>query len=114
MILLVNKEWCNIIVPILWKKYSWDDESIKRYHNGLLYFLPSSSKNFLSDHNIEHPLKTLLKFPLFNYISFCMFPKFYYVGRITRFILEGYEDHDKRNLLEQEIYKLFVNQCKDI
>src|SRR5256885_11334000 len=25
--LLVNKEWCNIAVPILWKTHSWDGDS---------------------------------------------------------------------------------------
>src|SRR5438034_7538720 len=73
--LLVNKEWCNIVVPILWKKYlsyGLENEEEKIF-NVLLSFLSSSSKQLLSDHNIELPSTILLKFPLFNYISFCEF-----------------------------------------
>src|SRR5581483_2040430 len=52
--LLVNKEWCYVAVPILWKKYSWcvwDDEnrseSKKKIFNTILSSLPSSSKQLL-------------------------------------------------------------------
>ena len=45
--LLVNKEWCNMVVPILWKKYSWyemNEDLEKKLYNTILSCLPSSSK----------------------------------------------------------------------
>src|SRR3954452_4653680 len=75
--LLVNKEWCNIVVPILWKEHSLNGISKKKILNLLntiLSCLPSSSKQLLSDNNIKLPSTILLKSSLFNYISFCKFP----------------------------------------
>src|SRR2546421_12877126 len=73
--LLVNREWCRLVVPILWKNHSWSE-----YRNGnksemlfktIVNLLPSSSKQFLSENHITFaPLKP----PLFNYIKFCEFP----------------------------------------
>src|ERR1041385_4658738 len=82
--LLVNKEWCNVVVPILWKKYSWWNrpESAKKIYNIILSCLPSSSKQLLFNNNIDLPLTILSKPPLFNYISFCSFPEANNIGRI--------------------------------
>ncbi|GBB98245.1 hypothetical protein RclHR1_03180010 [Rhizophagus clarus] len=117
--LLVNKKWCKIIIPILWKKHAWNlqltIESVKKLSNILLSFLPSSSKKLLSDHGIELPSTILLyKFPLlFNYISFCNFPRQINVNNIIHMVLgENNNYQSKSNLLEQEIYKLFVSECK--
>ena len=68
--LLVNKEWCNIVVPILWNRYSWS-KSEKKLFNIILSCLPSSSKQLLSDNDIKLPSTIILKPSLFNYISFC-------------------------------------------
>ncbi|GET50803.1 hypothetical protein GLOIN_2v1880770 [Rhizophagus irregularis DAOM 181602=DAOM 197198] len=48
--LLVNKKWCNLVVPILWKSYSLDEIN-EKLCNVILSFLPSSSKKLLSDFN---------------------------------------------------------------
>src|SRR5213083_800851 len=77
--LLVNKEWCNIAVPILWKKYSnvilfKENEESKNLVNTILSCLPPSSRQLLSDIDIKLLSTILLKTPLFNYISFCKFP----------------------------------------
>ena len=50
---------------------------------------------------------------MFNYISFCAFPSTSIINEIIG-IVELNNDNHKRNLLEQEIYKLFVSQCKVI
>ena len=115
--LLVNREWCCLVVPILWKEYSWREYYINGsiFFNTILSFLPSSSKQFLSDNDIKLPSTILLKPPLYSYISFCDFPDNQVVKRIIEMVLGDLDSHDKgRNLLEQEIYKLFVSQCKDI
>src|ERR1043166_4537959 len=72
--LLVSKEWCNVIVPILWKGHTWYEnskESEKKLFNLILSCLPPSSKQLLSDNEIKLPSTILLKTPLFDYISFC-------------------------------------------
>src|ERR1044072_2162511 len=86
--LLVNKEWCNIVVPILWKKclknYLYGDEI--RLFNTILSCLPLSSKQLLSDNDIKLPSTILLKTPLFNYISFCEFPDSEFVNDIVTMV----------------------------
>src|SRR5436190_2037223 len=118
--LLVNKEWCSIVVPILWKIFSWhvalgrwwDCESAKKLSNTILACLPSSSKKLLSDNGVKLSSEILLRSPLFNYISFCEFP----IDEIVSLIVEfnACESCESSNLFEQEIYKLFVSQCKSI
>ena len=119
---MVNKEWCNVVVPILWKKlFSWYQdyrdgkkvkESKKKLFNTILSCLPSPSKRILSNNNIKLPHSNP---PLFNYVSFCEFPSTEIVGGIINMIFEEFSAEDShRNLLEQEIYKLFVSQCNNI
>ncbi|CAB4418769.1 unnamed protein product [Rhizophagus irregularis] len=110
--LLVNKKWCNIVVPILWKSYSLDEIN-EKLCNVILSFLPSSSKKLLSNNNIKLP-PTLLKFPLFNYISFCRYISPDNVDEIIDIVLKNLCNYHRRNLLEQEIYKLFISQCKNV
>src|SRR5438270_11985265 len=87
--LLVNKEWCNIVVPILWKKFSWNWHSLygevsnseKRLFNTILSCLLLSSKQLLSDNGIKLPSAVLKGVPLFNYIGFCEFPTHYIINK---------------------------------
>src|ERR1043165_1297995 len=107
--LLVNKEWCNIVVPILWKSHSWyesNSESEKKLFNLILSCLPSPSKQLLSDNDIKLPSTILLKDPLFNYISFCQFPQAEIINGIIEMVLEERFNpkNPKQFLLEQEIY----------
>ena len=58
--LFVNKEWCNIAVPILWKKYSKvnlskENEESKNLFNTILSCLPLTSRQLLSDNGIKLP-----------------------------------------------------------
>ncbi|RIA98967.1 hypothetical protein C1645_870358 [Glomus cerebriforme] len=86
--LLVNKEWCNLVVPILWKStsahyYFKNDELEKKWFNTILSCISPSSKQLLFDNNIELPSTILLKSPLFNYISFCEFPEAIVINKIV-------------------------------
>ena len=118
--LLVNKEWCSIVVPILWKKFSWyvdwSSENVrqsgKKLSNTIISCLPPSSKQLLSDNGVKLPSEILLRSPLFNYISFC---EFLLNARIINKIIKIVEyPTESHNLIEQEIYKLFVSQCNNI
>ena len=55
--LFVNKEWYNIAVQILWKKYSGyfcrNKTSCCKIFNTILSCLPSSSNQLLSDNGIK-------------------------------------------------------------
>src|SRR6266498_1571227 len=109
--LLVNKEWCNIIVPILWKHSL--NVPIRNVFEIILSCLSSSSKQILINNDIKLPLLT--KTPLFNYISFCKFPVPGDVNGIIEMVLGKLNSYDKKsNILEREIYKLFISQCKNI
>jgi hypothetical protein len=116
--LLVNKRWCFLVVPILWKKHSWNfyrEAHEQKFLNIILSSLSSSSKQFLIDNNIKLP-STIISKPLtFKYISFC---KILESRTIDGIMIKLFRDKrlkdDKRSLLEREIYKLFVNECKNI
>src|SRR5436309_3550496 len=75
--LLVNRKWCSIVVPILWKRIPWCKSlrkgigSKEKLFNTILTCLPSSSKQLLSDNGINLPSIVLSNTTLFNYIGFC-------------------------------------------
>src|SRR5437762_279984 len=75
--ILVNRFWCRIAVPILWKTpFDFKKETYLKWQpspshyklfNTAIHLLPASSKQLLSDNNIELPsLHTLQNRPLFN------------------------------------------------
>ncbi|GBC06584.1 hypothetical protein RclHR1_06940001 [Rhizophagus clarus] len=121
--LLVNREWCNLVVPILWAEYPHYYLRMKiakeKLSNVILSCLPTSSKQLLFDNNIKLPL-TNLSIPLtFNYVSFFKDLKVKTIYNIINLvfkkeILIGVNYSKRRNLLEQEIYKLYISQCKSI
>src|SRR6185437_489975 len=69
--LLVNKTWCKIIIPALWKD-PWKYLKKRREKlllNVIISHLSDKMRNYLSQ-KIDF-LKKPYKKPLFNYISFC-------------------------------------------
>src|SRR5256885_6135904 len=101
--ILVNKEWCNIVVPILWKEYSYENSGQKLF-NTILSCLSSSSKKFLSDNDIKLPSTIFLKAPLFNYVSFYKFPHGLIVKIVKMVFGEEFNpETPKETLLEQEV-----------
>ncbi|CAG8648864.1 9111_t:CDS:2 [Rhizophagus irregularis] len=114
--LFVNKKWCNIVVPILWKYslYNLSEQKEEKIFNIILSCLPLSSKQLLLVNDIKLSSKILLNTPTFNYISFCKFPENEVIRKIIEMVLGDLTRYYKRNILEQEIYKLFVSQCKNI
>ncbi|EXX60331.1 uncharacterized protein OCT59_010104 [Rhizophagus irregularis] len=125
--ILVNRYWCRTAMPILWKVPfefdigNWDSLSNRKLYNLIFYLLPTFSKKLLLDNNIELP--TIQEFsnqPLFNYISFSsQVPPNFINNMINNLIkkedgFNKYKETGKKYLLEQEIYKLFINNCKDI
>ncbi|GET02148.1 hypothetical protein GLOIN_2v1669044 [Rhizophagus clarus] len=119
--LLINKRWCNVVVPILWRKHVWCDSveyirepKKKRLFRTILSFLPSSSRQLLSDNEIFIPPIIPETSPTLNYINFCSFPRDDIIKVIIKAIFKKINGDDKKKILEQEIYKLFISQCKNI
>ncbi|PKC60723.1 hypothetical protein RhiirA1_467643 [Rhizophagus irregularis] len=115
--LLVNKEWCYLVIPILWKNYPTyfimiSEKSREKFSNIILSCLPKSSKQLLLENNIKLPQTILSKTPTFNYVSLYKFLEAKIINNITNVVFKDFSK--KRNLLEQEIYKLFVSQCEGI
>jgi hypothetical protein len=104
--LLVNKTWCEIIVPILWKN-PWKC-SIKTQREGLLLnviisHLSDKSRNNLKNKNISF----LYQKPLFDYISFC---RHLNLDAIKRIINNNYENFKSMNIQYELIFNLFINK----
>ncbi|GBB98243.1 hypothetical protein RclHR1_03180008 [Rhizophagus clarus] len=120
--ILVNREWCHLVVPILWSNYQYilREKSRKKFSNTILSCLPTSSKQLLFDNAISLPSTVFSKPPTFNYVSLCKFLRVEIIDNIIRVVLlkQGISKNidylQKRELLEQEIYKLFISQCKNI
>ncbi|RGB43403.1 hypothetical protein C1646_749788 [Rhizophagus diaphanus] len=70
--LFVNKTWCEIIVPILWKipgKYTLTNNAKNSLFNVILLHLSEESRNILKNHGINVFIEEYRR-PLFNYISY--------------------------------------------
>jgi hypothetical protein len=114
--LLVNREWCHLVVPILWGKYPWhviDRKESEKLINVIISHLPSSSRQLLSENNVSLPSTIFSKPSTFNYVSLCKFPGAENINNIIN-IVNNYDFTKRRDLLEQEIYKLFISQCKGV
>jgi hypothetical protein len=112
-----------LVVPILWIKYPYffdREKSKEKVYNIILSCLQTSSKQLLFDNDIRLLSTNLSMSPMFNYVSFCKFLKVEIIDNIINLsfnkeeILYKVNYLKKRNLLEQEIYKLFISQCKSI
>jgi hypothetical protein len=120
--LMVNKQWCELVVPILWNDplaYIIINSPcfIENYYQKIrllfyiiLLHLPKTLRNFYGVNNIIYSIKNI-KNLTFNYISFCK--------RLINFKLilpQIYENLviSKRESLEIEVYKLFISECSSI
>jgi hypothetical protein len=107
--LLVNRTWCEMIIPILWKD-PWEFLKFgreKSLFNVIISHLSDESRN-----NLRKFLKNSYKRPLFDYISFCK--TFDLFG--IKMIIDTSIDYDLRLLndddyllYKEEIFKLFIN-----
>ncbi|RIA80156.1 hypothetical protein C1645_839220 [Glomus cerebriforme] len=120
--ILVNKLWCRTAMPILWKNTSTLDKfSRRKLYNIIIYLLPTFSKKLLFDHIVELPLPKLSGEPLFNYISFFSRISPNFINNMSLDLINyqeigfnKFQEEYKKYLLEQEVYKLFINNCKNI
>ena len=101
--LLVNKLWCEIIVPILWIN-PWNKlnkENKKLLLNVILSCLSDELKNTLKNKGIH----ILYQRPLFDYISFC---RHLNLNKIESTI--SMYNQTEEPTIKDEIFKLFINE----
>jgi hypothetical protein len=107
--LLVNRTWCEMIIPILWKD-PWEFLKFgreKSLFNVIISHLSDESRN-----NLRKFLKNSYKRPLFDYISFCKTFDLFGIKMIIDTSID-YDlrllDDDDYLLYKEEIFKLFIN-----
>ncbi|RIA98070.1 hypothetical protein C1645_813317 [Glomus cerebriforme] len=110
--LLVNRLWCNASMRIFWRNgYKYRSSNFLT----LIACLPNESKEILYKYDIIIPTPTS-KPPMFNYASFCKVLSVDQVHYQLGEILRNQQSIPFENLsmdthiLEQEIFKLFMNQ----
>src|SRR6266498_4677814 len=110
--LLVNRLWCETVIPILWRN-PWCYEDVIDYQSkSSLYYiitfsLPDDIKGFLTNRGIRISYQS----PLFDYLSFCKSINVYVIRNI---IFMGSSSIYNQFLLQQEIYSLFLRKFPEI
>ncbi|RGB21463.1 hypothetical protein C1646_822963, partial [Rhizophagus diaphanus] len=118
--LLVNRLWCVITVPILWRNpnhhYGFSPSSLI-YHNfdsfhyyskllnAILLHLSEESRDILKNQGINIDEK--YKHPLFNYINYWKYLNFLFIKDL---IYNSGIDKSKVSIIKNEILKLFINK----
>ncbi|GBC03748.1 hypothetical protein RclHR1_00530023 [Rhizophagus clarus] len=128
--LLVNRMWCDTIVPILWKNpigiswenkgtenlFGWDNiktnEFWERFARTTLSCLPSESRKLLMNYNIKLNIK-IPEYSTFNYVGYIQFISYRIILRCIEEILDD-KINSNGNILENEIWKMFMNKCSNI
>jgi hypothetical protein len=64
--LLVNRFWCETIIPILWRN-PWRYECKSSLYCIIIHYLSDDVKNLLTKQGVRLPSVS----PLFDYLSFC-------------------------------------------
>src|SRR6266487_6573848 len=80
--LLVNRTWCKIIIPILWKnpwKYVTETKN-PQFSAIIISHLSNEAKEIWKSWGIDLPL--MQQKPLFNYISFCRYLNLFQLDNI--------------------------------
>src|ERR1044072_4117148 len=97
--LLVDKTWCEMVVPVLWKDpwKSLNERKMKLLLNVIISHLPTESRNNLSQR--VNFLTSSYDKPFFDYISFC---KHLNLSEIEK-MLEKFQIPD----IKEEIFDLF-------
>jgi hypothetical protein len=106
--ILINKTWCKIIIPILWKnpwKYLKRNKE-KLLLNVIISHFSEGSKNKLKIKCNDILINSTQK-PLFNYISFC---KHLNLNVIQKLINTIKYERSKLKIIKKEIFKLFINE----
>jgi hypothetical protein len=101
--LTVNKTWCEIVIPILWRN-PWEHLTQKKERlllKIIISYLSDETRNNLSQH--YNFFTNSYKKPLFNYISFCRYLDLEIIEKLlTNYIYFKEIQHDMLNLFINE------------
>ncbi|GBB87763.1 hypothetical protein RclHR1_14260004 [Rhizophagus clarus] len=116
--LLVNKQWCEITVPILWRK-PWklciSSEFWEYITDSLILCLSDYSKQVLHINGIISST-ILTQKPKFDYISHIKYISQDIITKfVNNYIIINFEEETfspmHKDLLFEEIWRMFLNQC---
>jgi hypothetical protein len=111
--LMVNKLWCETVIPILWKN-PWRygiDYSNKSYLFAIIaFYLSNDVKKFLVKMEIQLPLISSQSL-FFDYLSFC---RSFNVNTINKIISIGSSLIYNQFLLQQEFYSFFMKKFPEL
>jgi hypothetical protein len=104
--LLVNRTWCKIIIPILWKN-PWNSRKFTRKgsYGIIISLLSNETREILRNQDIYVPTS---RRPLFNYVSYCKFLDLDCL--VYGMIYHHNSRSDAIPFLINEILELFINE----
>lgn len=112
--LFVNRLWCEVAVPILWKNPWKFIVNSRLLLNVIILFLSKESQEFLKSQGI-YIFSTKYKKPLFDYINYCKYINFHKIENfINNGLSFGFNEEYQIHAMEQEIYKLLISKCSKI
>ncbi|GBB88548.1 hypothetical protein RclHR1_15090007 [Rhizophagus clarus] len=107
--LTVNKTWCELIIPILWKDPWKYLKREKLLLNVIILHLSEESRNNLKNKGFNI-LTNVYQRPLFNYISFCRHLSLFCLNDLISAINDINNNTDVFSTVRKEIINLFINE----
>jgi hypothetical protein len=111
--LLVNKLWCEVVIPILWRNpwcYNINYYNKRYLFAIIVFYLPNDIKDLLMRKGIKLQLISS-KSLFFDYLSFC---KSIDINILNVIILIGSSLAYNRFLLQQNFYSLFMKKFPEL
>src|SRR5438034_438616 len=111
--LMVNRLWCETVIPILWKnpwRYDINYENNNRLFIIISSYLSDDIKEFLTRQGMQLPSISYQPL-LFDYLSFC---RSINVNAMNAIISTGSSLAYNKFILQQEFYNLFMKKCPEI
>ncbi|CAB4477698.1 unnamed protein product [Rhizophagus irregularis] len=110
--LLVNRLWCETVVPVLWRN-PWSYSSINYSNKRNLFaviacYLFDDIKEFITEQGIQLPSRKSLSF---DYLSFC---RSINVKTINNLITIGSSLAHNQFFIQQEFYLYFMRKCMEL
>src|SRR5256886_15033665 len=113
--LLVNRLWCETVVPILWKNpwhYNINYQNKSSLFNIVILSLSDDIKDILISQGVQFTSTIMQKPLLFDYLSFC---RSLNINAINDIISVGISSSGYHQfLLQKEIYNLFMKKCPEL
>uniref|UniRef100_U9U7V5 F-box domain-containing protein n=1 Tax=Rhizophagus irregularis (strain DAOM 181602 / DAOM 197198 / MUCL 43194) TaxID=747089 RepID=U9U7V5_RHIID len=111
---MVNRLWCETVVPILWRN-PWNYNEINYCNKSYLFviiacYLFDEIKEFITNQSIQLPLAFHQSF-LFDYLSFCRSIKVFTINNI---ISIGSSLANNQFYMQQNFYYFFMKKCSEL